>query len=118
MKDGEKLIYENIRRLCKERGISVAQLEEKAGLKPGIAHRWKHSMPGADKLKAVADCLGVNMETLLGLEDRGTPMGVIRLVVNGEAVLRDSFRDNSDLSRKIMGYCRGCTECTVTIEIE
>lgn len=111
------MIYENIQRLCKERGISVAQLEKGAGLLVGTVHKWKKSMPGADKVKAVANYLGVSMETVMGSEDPEPPAGVIRLMVNGESIMKDTFQNGLELTRKIISCCGDCTGCTVTVEI-
>lgn len=59
------MIFENILRLCRERGITIRQLEEKAGIKPETIRKWKTSVPRADNLKAAADVLGVTMEALM-----------------------------------------------------
>lgn len=59
------MIYEKIKEVCKEKGISITQLEKKAGLTNGSISKWNDHMPQADRLKAVADVLKVKMEKLL-----------------------------------------------------
>ena len=59
------MIYEKIKELCKQKGISINQLEKEAGLTNGSISKWNNNMPQADRLKAVADVLKVKMEKLL-----------------------------------------------------
>ena len=59
------MIYENILRLCQRQGMTIRQMEVKAGIKPGTIRKWKTSVPRADNLKAAADMLGVTMEMLM-----------------------------------------------------
>ena len=59
------MVYENICRLCKKKGLSIHQLEQKAGLK-GVIGRWKNEFnPSLTNLQKVADALGVSVATLL-----------------------------------------------------
>lgn len=58
-----------IKALCAEKGIkSIYELERKSGMKPRTIYRWGEVMPAADKLKAVADVLGVTVDELLADE--------------------------------------------------
>ena len=59
------MVYENICRLCKKKGISIHQLEQKAGL-TGVIGRWRNEFnPSMKNLNKVADALGVSVATLL-----------------------------------------------------
>ena len=60
------MIYDNIKKLCKETDISISQLEKEAGLGNGTISGWKKSMPRIDSLQAVAAVLNVKVEKLLG----------------------------------------------------
>jgi transcriptional regulator with XRE-family HTH domain len=62
---GEKVILENIRRLCKERNLTIAELEREAKLGNGVIARWGEMNPRVDKLKAVADVFGVTVDDLI-----------------------------------------------------
>lgn len=59
------MIYENIKALCDKMGITISELEKRAGLGNGVIGGWKKSFPRADKLKAVADALGVTVDELM-----------------------------------------------------
>ena len=59
------MIFTNISRLCKEKGVSVARLEKECGLGNATVRRWDTSSPNTDNLKRVADYLGVSIECLM-----------------------------------------------------
>lgn len=54
-----------ITELCKVRKLSLLELERQAGLKSRTVYRWDENMPSVDKVKAVADVLGVTVDDLL-----------------------------------------------------
>lgn len=58
-------IYDKIKAMCKERGMSVRQLEVAAGLKNGAISKWNDSSPTIKSLKAVADVLKVKVDKLI-----------------------------------------------------
>lgn len=59
------LIYDKIKAMCEEKGISVRQLEASAGLKNGTISKWNNSSPTIKSLKAVADVLKVKVDKLI-----------------------------------------------------
>lgn len=59
------MIYEKIKEICKEKGVSVASVEKQAGLSSGAISKWNESSPTVEKLKAVADVLKVKVDKLL-----------------------------------------------------
>lgn len=59
------MIAENIRELCKQNGLTIAELERNAGLSNGIISRWDEMNPRVDRLKVVADYFGVTVDALL-----------------------------------------------------
>ena len=61
--------FENIKKIAKQRGMSLAELNDKAGLKTNIIYSWKNKNPSAEKLQAVANVLGVTTDYLLGKND-------------------------------------------------
>lgn len=65
LKEGGRMIYENIKELCTKRGISIAQLERQAGLGNGTIGKWREATPGVDKLNSVAKELKVSVKTLM-----------------------------------------------------
>ena len=61
--------YEKIKELTKNRGMSMADLEEKLGFGKNTSYSWKKKMPGMDKLEAIADFFGVSIDYLVGRTD-------------------------------------------------
>lgn len=59
------MIYENIKRIADEKGISIRSLEMQAGLKNGAISKWKESTPSVLNLKAVAKILNKPIEYFL-----------------------------------------------------
>ncbi len=59
------MIYENIVKTCKEKGISIMALERKAGIANGVIGRWRESSPTVDTLRKVADALEVPITDLI-----------------------------------------------------
>ena len=58
-------IYDKIKAICEEKGMSVRQLESAAGLKNGAISKWNDSSPTIKSLKAVADVLKVKVDKLI-----------------------------------------------------
>ena len=61
------MIYENVKRLCDERNISVWALEKACGIANGAIGKWngKSAAPRVDTRSAIADYLGVTVDELL-----------------------------------------------------
>lgn len=59
------MIFNNIKKICDEKGISISQLEKEAGLGNGTISGWKESMPRIDKLQAVAKVLNSEVNKLI-----------------------------------------------------
>ena len=59
------MIYDNVKRACHEKGISVGKLEKELDLSNGSICKWNESEPGIRKVQKVADYLGVSIEELL-----------------------------------------------------
>ena len=60
------MIYDKIKKIAQEKGISIMALEQKANLGNGTIGKWKNSDPGVGKIKAVAEVLEVKLEELIG----------------------------------------------------
>lgn len=65
MKEGDYLLYDKIKEICKQKGISPASIEKKAGLSNGSINKWNTVSPTIKNLKAVADVLGVTVDELV-----------------------------------------------------
>ncbi len=63
-------LVEIIKTLCKEKKITIAELERKTGISNGQIRKWDSSIPGVDKLEAIADYFNVSTDFLLGRTDQ------------------------------------------------
>lgn len=61
------MIYDNVKRICNEKGTTLKNVEEQANLGAGCISRWKSETfyPKVSTLKKVADVLGVSLEELV-----------------------------------------------------
>ncbi len=59
------MVFENVKKICDEKGMSISQLEKKAGLGNGTIGGWRTSAPRLDSLQAVAKVLKVKVDKLL-----------------------------------------------------
>lgn len=59
------MLYQKIKALCDEHGISIRECENRAGLGNGTIGGWKEKSPRLDKLLAVAKALGVPITALI-----------------------------------------------------
>lgn len=58
-------LFENIKRICSEKKISVLDLEHRAQLSENSIYAWKKTEPSIGKVKRVSDVLGVTVDELL-----------------------------------------------------
>lgn len=59
------MIYDKIKEVCKEKGISVTYVEKEAGLGNGSISKWNKSSPTVESLQAVAKILKVEIGKLI-----------------------------------------------------
>ena len=59
------MLYDNVRRMCEQKGISVSMLEKKMEFSNGSISKWNDNEPGIRKVQNVADYFGVAIEDLL-----------------------------------------------------
>ncbi|MCO5478503.1 helix-turn-helix domain-containing protein [Enterococcus gallinarum] len=59
-----------IKELCKQRGISIYQLEETLNFGRNTIYQWNKRVPGIDKLQKVADYFNVSTDYLLGRDNK------------------------------------------------
>lgn len=63
------MILESVKKLCKEKGISVSELENSIGMGNRSMYNWTKVSPSVDKVEAVADYFGVSVDYILGRTD-------------------------------------------------
>ena len=64
-KRGKTLIYDKIKQICDEKGVTVSSVEKKAGLSNGAISKWNTSSPTIENLQSVANVLKVKLEKIL-----------------------------------------------------
>lgn len=62
------MLYDIVKRLCLQKGVSVGQVEKECGLSNGSISKWNENEPGIRKVQKVANYLGVPIEDLLESE--------------------------------------------------
>ncbi|QIE78164.1 helix-turn-helix domain-containing protein [Weissella confusa] len=62
-------IFERTKELAKKRGLSLQETAKLAGIGINSIYSWKNKKPSVDRIKAVADVLGVSVDYLLGNTD-------------------------------------------------
>lgn len=90
------IMFERIKNLCKDRKISVNDLENSLGYSKNTLYRLKTQTPGADKLEAIADYFKVSTDFLLGRTDK--------------RYLDLNDNDKSDLDNKLQQIIGGLKE--------
>ena len=58
------MLYERIKIVAKERGISISELERRLELAQGSICKWNEIKPAFDKVVKVANCLEISVEYL------------------------------------------------------
>lgn len=59
------MLYDNVKRICKEKKIPIRKLEEDLGFSQGSVCKWNDISPSVDKVKKVSDYLHTKIEKLL-----------------------------------------------------
>lgn len=59
-------IYENVKRIGKERRHSISSIERDLHFTKGSIYKWNKSAPGIQKVRAVANLLDCSIEDLVG----------------------------------------------------
>jgi len=66
-------MYERIKKLCRENGMTIPELEERAGISSGAISHWRSSSPKAQNVLSVAQVLECSVDYLLTGEIEKSP---------------------------------------------
>lgn len=58
-------VYENVKRIAKQRGLSLQKVAEQAGLGINSIYDWRKIDPSISKVQKVADVLNVSLNELV-----------------------------------------------------
>lgn len=64
-------LYERIRDIAKEKGYSINRLEKELGFARSSINKFNTNTPGLDKIRQIAELLGVSVDYLTGEEKEG-----------------------------------------------
>lgn len=71
----ETILYQRIKQLCSEKGITINKLENDLGVGVSSIQKWKVSKsPSVDKVVKVADYFDVSVDYLLGITEIRSPV--------------------------------------------
>lgn len=59
-----KILIENIRKLCQEHKVSISQLEKDLYMSPGLISRWSRNTPTLDRIVDIAEYFGVALDAI------------------------------------------------------
>lgn len=59
------MVYDNIKKICENKGITISQIERDLGFSNASIRKWKECDPGVRKVQKVADYLKVPIERFL-----------------------------------------------------
>lgn len=63
-----EIIVNSIKSICKERGITIGELEKTVGLSQGLVSKWAKSSPSLDKIIDIADYFHISLDEVVGRE--------------------------------------------------
>lgn len=62
-------VYDNVKKIADEKGISIYRLERDTGISNGAIARWNDAVPTSVNLMKVAKYLGVKVEELMDMPE-------------------------------------------------
>lgn len=72
-------MIEAIKKYCSKQGISISDVEKALGFSNSAIYRWDVNAPSVEKVRRVADYLGVTVNDLLDYDDGTDPELVLAL---------------------------------------
>lgn len=100
------MLLERIKELCKKRGITVSELENRVGFGKNSIYKWKTQSPKIETLQKVAEYFQVSTDYLLGRTDNPTaglskkPLFTVEEAL--ESVMSDDGKPLSEHDRKVL----------------
>lgn len=94
-------ILDRTKKLAKEKGLSLSELEEKIGIAKTSIYSWKSNIPKGETIQKTADVLDTSTDYLLGRTDDPTPIDVYFRIdmKNVPEEKRDDFKKELTLLR-------------------
>ena len=90
------MLYDQVNRLCFERGVKMTRLARDLNLSSSAPARWKQgSLPKAETIQKIADYFGVTTDYLLSGDSTSTMTAHSN---NGSAVIQGGVGNNASVS--------------------
>jgi len=67
-------LFDNLKIMAKKHGMSLLQINEKAGLGKNAIYKWRTQKPSTENLQKVAKVLHTSTDYLLGNTDNPSPV--------------------------------------------
>lgn len=65
MENNKICLFDNLIKLCNKNGISITELERRAGFKARTLASWKTSVPAVDKAHKISNFFGITVDELI-----------------------------------------------------
>ncbi|WP_080740893.1 helix-turn-helix domain-containing protein [Levilactobacillus brevis] len=95
-------LFDRIKKIAKDRGYSIAEVERRAGVSTNYMYQWKKRNPNPETLASVAKVLNVSVDYLLSGEEQKnetTKKVNIEELLDGTAMLTDRDGELTDADR-------------------
>lgn len=96
------VVFDNIKKYAKMRGMSLSEVNDKAGLKTNIIYSWKKKEPSINKIESVARVLGVTVDELLDNKEtsKNEPVRIHKIRSPFEKSVQDLINTYSELDEE------------------
>ena len=81
-------LYERIKEIASEKGYSINRLEKELGFARSSISKFNKNVPSAEKIKMIADLLGVSLDTILNDEESAVSHDIKITTDNGVNVVQ------------------------------
>lgn len=108
-------LFDRVKRLCDQRGLSLSQLEENLEIGNGSAYKWKKHDPTLKMLKKLSEYFNVSVDYLLGSENiehdpKNHTWDYVLSVPQKEQMLFEKIMLDSELSKRLIAYAEKLVE--------
>lgn len=80
------IIVDSIKKLCKDKNITVAQLEKEIGLSQGLVSKWMNTTPSLDKIVDIADYFRVSLDEVVGYKQEDVFLDMLHDLTNRKKI--------------------------------
>lgn len=80
------IIVDSIKKLCKDRNITVSQLEKEIGLSQGLVSKWMNTTPSLDKIVDIADYFHVSIDEVVGYKQDDVFLNMLHDLTNSKKI--------------------------------